>query len=111
MPPRNQQSSSSGGSETLPVPEHYACQHTHAEYVPFKYERVADMVEIRGPGDYIYTMNNKSGYWQMSMHESMHTYLGMKWNDSVWVWAHLPFALAPACRLNMLLKQEVYRPL
>lgn len=45
------------------------------------------------------------------MHESAFTYLGMEWGGRLWVWSHLPFGLAPACRLYTLMKQEVYRPL
>lgn len=82
----------------------------HEEFVPCKLERMADIVDFTGPCDYIYTTADKSGYWLVSMHESMHTYVGI-WNGSIWVWAHLPFGMAPACQLYTLLKQEVYHPL
>lgn len=56
---------------------------THVEYIPFKYDRIADMADITGPEDFFYTTVDKSGYWQMSIHESMHTYLGMEWGGTV----------------------------
>lgn len=38
----------------------------HAECMSFKYERIADMADITRPGDFIYTTDDKSGYWQVS---------------------------------------------
>lgn len=84
---------------------------TRTEYVSFKYERIADVADITGPGDFGYTTDDKSGYWQVTVHESMRTYLGMEWGGTTWVWALLLFGLAPACRLSTLMKQEVNWPL
>lgn len=52
-------------------------------HIPFKYERIGDMADNTGLGDFIYTMDNKSGYWQVPMHESMYINLGMQWGGAI----------------------------
>lgn len=64
-----------------------------------------DMADITGPGDILYTTGEKSGYWQNTMHESVRMYWGMEKGGTIWVWVHLPFGLALACRLYTLMKQ------
>lgn len=59
---------------------------------PSKYERIVEMAHTHttGPGDFPYTKDDKSGYWQVSTHESTHAYLRMEWGGNVWFWPHLP---------------------
>lgn len=68
----------------------HASAHKHVDFVTAEVEKCV----------------KAGGYWQVSMHESMHMYLGVEWNGSDCVWAYLPFGLAPGPG-----KQEVYRPL
>lgn len=71
----------------------------NTEYVPFKYEEIADVANNTGLGDFLNTAEDNSGYWQVSMHESMRNCWGMEWGGIAWGWEHLPFRLVLACRL------------
>nr|AAM94957.1 reverse transcriptase [Volvox carteri f. nagariensis] len=80
-------------------------------YRPVKYERLAEVPSYLLPEDWLYTTDDKSGYWQLSLHEREHTYLAMRWRGQTLFWPHLPFGLAPACHLYTSMKLEVFRPL
>lgn len=80
-------------------------------YRPVKYERLQDMPALLRPGDYLYTTDDKSGYWQLPLHPSAYTFLAMEWDGELYYWAHLPFGLAPACQIYTLAKRELYQPL
>ena len=38
------------------------------KYEPLKYDRLQDLMDIIGLGDFMTTSNDKSGYWQLDMH-------------------------------------------
>ncbi len=37
-------------------------------YQPLRYERLVDLMHYVRPEDYLYATDDKSGYWQISMH-------------------------------------------
>ena len=76
-----------------------------------KYERLSDVRDYLTPEDWLYTTDDKSGYWQLPLHLSEWTYFAMQWQGRTYYWPHLPFGVAPACHLYTTLKLEVFRPL
>ena len=76
---------------------------------PLKYEQLQDLADYLRPEDFMYVTDDKSGYWQLSMHPSMYTYLAMEWEGQQYFWPHLAFGLAPACHIYTTLKQELFR--
>ena len=86
------------------------------KYHPLQYERLADVVDIAQPGDYAFTTDDKSGYWQCAVHPAMWKYLAFRTRAPdgeirTYCFTHLPFGVGPACRIYTLIKQEIYRPL
>ena len=80
-------------------------------YQPVQYERLGEMVQLAEEGDYAFTTDDKSGYWQCAMHPSMWKYLAFEVGGRIYCFTHLPFGVAPACFIYTMIKQEIYRPL
>ena len=80
-------------------------------YRPLKYERITDMMHYVQPEDYLLATDDKSGYWQLAMHPDSYRYLAFEWQEEIFYWPHMPFGIAPACRLYTAMKLEVFRPL
>ncbi|KXZ48194.1 hypothetical protein GPECTOR_29g101 [Gonium pectorale] len=83
----------------------------YLRYVRFKYEQAAELPDLVGPDDLLFTTDDKKGYWQIPLHPSVYQYLAFRWDGRLLYWPYLPFGLAPACRLYTILKQELFRPL
>ena len=81
------------------------------QYSPLKYERLGDLPNLAEDGDFAFTTDDKSGYWQCPLHPAMWKYLAFQVEGKVYCWTHLPFGVAPACRIYTAIKQEIYRPL
>jgi hypothetical protein len=58
---------------------------------PFKYESIRSVVDLCQPNDYLFTVDLKSGYHHIDIHERNWQYLGFKWNGSYYVFCQLPF--------------------
>jgi len=80
-------------------------------YKPVKYERVQDVAHLAEEGDFAFTTDDKSGYWQVPMHPAMWKYLAFMVGGRVYCFTHLPFGVAPACYIYTAIKQAIYRPL
>jgi ribonuclease HI len=63
----------------------------------FKYEDLNAVAEWAQPSDYAFTMDLKSGYHHLDMHEDAWQYLGFQWEGQYYCFTQLPFGLAPAC--------------
>ncbi|GAX86439.1 hypothetical protein CEUSTIGMA_g13849.t1 [Chlamydomonas eustigma] len=83
-------------------------------YQRVQYERLSDASHLAGPGDFAFSTDDKSGYWQIPLHPAMWKYLAFTWEGRVYcftLFTHLPFGVAPACFIYTRVKQELYRPL
>jgi hypothetical protein len=67
------------------------------QVVPFKYDSIRSVVDLCQPKDYLFTVDLKSGYHHIDIHQRDWQYLGFEWNGSYYVSCQLPFGLAPAC--------------
>jgi hypothetical protein len=47
-------------------------------YLPVKYEQLGDLVPLAEEGDFAFTTDDKSGYWQLPLHPTMWKYLAFK---------------------------------
>ncbi|GLC60617.1 hypothetical protein PLESTB_001648500 [Pleodorina starrii] len=63
----------------------------------FKYETLAGLGTVLQPGDYLFTVDLKSGYHHLDIHPDFWRYLGFMWEGKYYVFTQLPFGLAPAC--------------
>lgn len=69
----------------------------HIVCPPFKYETLAELPEVLQPGDYLFTVDLKSGYHHLDMHPDYWQYLGFSWRGKYYVFTQLPFGLSVAC--------------
>jgi hypothetical protein len=80
------------------------------QVVPFKYESIWSVVDLCQPKDYLFTMDLKSGYHHIDIHQRDWQYLGFEWNGSYYVFCQLPFGLAPTCYVfTKVMRQMVKR--
>ena len=80
-------------------------------YHHFKYEQLSDAVEYLSPQDWFVLTDAKSGYHHIRMHQDTWTCLAVEIQGQLYTYTHLPFGLAPACRIYTVTMGEVYRPL
>jgi hypothetical protein len=80
-------------------------------YQPVQYERLSEIPHLAEVGDFAFSTDDKSGYWQCALHPAMWKYLAFQFEGRVYCFTHLPFGVAPACYVYTLIKQEIYRPL
>ena len=78
---------------------------------PVRYEKLQDMSELVEIGDYLTTSDDKSGYWQLSLHPDMWKYVGFEFEGQFYCFPMMPFGIMSACHTYTMLKQEIYRPL
>ena len=69
----------------------------HLVIPSFKYEDLNAIADWAEPGDYVFTLDLKSGYHHLDMHEEAWPYLGFQWQGQYYCFTQLPFGLAPAC--------------
>lgn len=81
------------------------------EIPALKYERVTDVAHYLQPTDFMFTTDDKSGYWNLLLHPSMYEYAAFEWHGKIYFWPALAFGFAPACWVYTTLKQELLRPL
>jgi hypothetical protein len=67
------------------------------ELTKFKYESIKSAPDLCAPGDFLFTVDLKSGYHHIDMYQEHWQYLGFQWRDQYYVFTQLPFGLAPAC--------------
>jgi hypothetical protein len=53
----------------------------------------------------------KSGYHHIPLHESAHPFMCFQFEGKTYYYTHLPFGLAPTCRVLTQVMAEVYKPL
>lgn len=80
-------------------------------YRPVKYEQLSDVVDYLSADDYMYTTDDKSGYWQLPLHPDTYQYLAIEWQGEVLCFTHMPFGVSPGCYIYTTVKQELFRPL
>ena len=78
-------------------------------YHPLRYEQVTDLPQYATPHDWATSTDEKSGYYHQALSPSMWSLLGFEWQGIHYVFTHMPFGVAPACRTYTLLKQELFR--
>lgn len=81
------------------------------EHQPLQYEKLQDLINLIGQGDYMTSSDDKSGYWQLDMHPDMWQYLGFEYKGIYYCYKVLPFGVSIACWIYSVIKQELYRPL
>jgi ribonuclease HI len=69
----------------------------HLHIPTFHYEDLRAIGQWAEPNDYAFTMDLKSGYHHLDMHEDAWQYLGFQWEGQYYCFTQLPFGLAPAC--------------
>ena len=67
-------------------------------YLRFKYETLRDFVSQLQQGDWLITLDFKSGYHHVPMHPEAFPYLGVQLGGQIYVMTVLAFGLGPACR-------------
>jgi hypothetical protein len=70
---------------------------SHLVIPPFSYEDLSTIADWAEPQDYTFTLDLKSGYHHLDMHEEAWQYLGFQWEGKYYCFTQLPFGLAPAC--------------
>lgn len=63
----------------------------------FKYETLSGLGSVLQPGDYLFTVDLKSGYHHLDINERFWKFLGFEWEGKYYTFTQLPFGLAPAC--------------
>ena len=81
------------------------------EIPPLKYESLADLPGFLHKGDFMFTTDDKSGYWNLLLHPDMYRFAAFEWQGNWYYWLAMAFGFAPACWVYSLLKQELFRPL
>ncbi|GLC45842.1 hypothetical protein PLESTM_001788800 [Pleodorina starrii] len=69
----------------------------HLQVPSFMYESLATLGDTLERDDYMFTVDLKSGYHHVDMHESAWEFLGFEWKGRWFQFVQLPFGLAPAC--------------
>lgn len=77
---------------------------------PLKYDRIRDVADFIHPDDYLYTTDDKSGYWHVPIHPQFWKYLAFNLEGVDYCFTHMPFGIAPACWVYTTIKSELYRP-
>lgn len=82
----------------------------HLTHVKFKYEGIPRLPELLNPGDWMFSIDLKSGYHHVDIDRDYLTYLGFYWEGSYYVFRSLPFGLAEAPHtFTRLIKQLAQR--
>ncbi|GIL93327.1 hypothetical protein Vretimale_19753 [Volvox reticuliferus] len=78
---------------------------------PVKYETIADVCGFVQEGDWLFTTDDTSGYWNLLLHPSMYPIAAFELSGEIFYFRAMAFGFAPACWVYTLLKQELLRPL
>ncbi|GJP42866.1 hypothetical protein CLOM_g2398, partial [Closterium sp. NIES-68] len=68
----------------------------HLEIPKFKYEGLNRVAELIRPGDWMFSIDLRSGYHHVEMHPSSWKYLGFQFEGAYYSFRSLPFGLATA---------------
>jgi hypothetical protein len=63
----------------------------------FRYESIRSVSDLCQQGNFLFTVDLKSGYHHIDIHQDFWKYLGFQWRGQYYVFTQLPFGLAPAC--------------
>jgi hypothetical protein len=63
----------------------------------FRYESIRTVSDLCQQGDFLFTVDLKSGYHHIDIHKDFWQLLGFQWRGQYFVFTQLPFGLAPAC--------------
>ena len=80
-------------------------------YEHFAYEQLSDVTQYLQPGGWFILTDAKSGYHHVPGHPDSYQYLALEFDGVVYAFMHLPFGLAPACKMYTEVSHEVYKPL
>jgi len=90
----------------------------HGSYVslwmhspPFSYETIKEPMKYIQQGDWLFTVDAKSGYYHIPVEEASRTYLGFQWRGQYYVYTVLPMGIGPACWAYTMVMAHVLRPL
>ena len=76
----------------------------------FKYESVKEVSNLCKLGDFLFSVDLKSGYHHVDVHPDFWGFLGFEWQGQFYVFCQLPFGLATACYVfTKLIRQLVQR--
>lgn len=82
---------------------------SHLHVPSFKYESLSSLTEVLKPNDYMFTIDLKSGYHHIDMHEDTWEFLGFQWKGCFYQFVQLPFGLAPACWVFTTVTRELQK--
>ena len=77
----------------------------------FTYETIKDPIRYIKVGDYLFTVDAKSGYYHIPVERESQTYLGFQWQGRYYVYQALPFGIGPACWVYTQVMAAVLKPL
>ncbi len=80
----------------------------YIKYRAFTYDRLVDLSSMIDEGDYMFTLDDKSGYWQLCMHPSAQRFAAVRWRGETLAIPVLAFGFANACYDYSVLKRAVY---
>ena len=74
-------------------------------------KQLSEAIDYLHPQDWFVLTDAKSGYRHVPMHRDAWSYLAIEVAGKLYAFTHLPFGLAPACRVYTVIMGEVYKPL
>jgi hypothetical protein len=78
------------------------------EQLPFKYERLRDVLTFLGKGGFISSWDLKSGYFHVLIHPRYRTYFGFKIEDAYLHFNGMCFGWSQACYIFTIVMQEMF---
>lgn len=89
----------------------YDGQYINASLVcpAFKYETLAELPEVLQPNDFLFTIDLKSGYHHLDIHQDSWQYLGFAWKGKYYLFTQLPFGVSVACWAFTKLMRQLFR--
>ena len=64
---------------------------------PVRYDTLRDFQRGLHEGDFLFSVDHKSGYHQVPVSAASSDYLGLRWQGKDYVWTTIPFGWSPAC--------------
>ncbi len=89
------------------------CRYVNAfvRYEHFAYEQLSDVTEYMQPDGWFVLTDARSGYHHVPMHPDSFEDLALELQGQLYVFTHLPFGLASACKVYTAVMSDVYKPL
>lgn len=81
----------------------------HLHSPTFRYEDLKAVPGFLLPGDFMFTLDLKSGYHHVDIRPDCWTYLGFEWRGQFYCFTQLPFGVSSACWAFTKLMREVLR--